>query len=435
MSEAIGVSTLLSKRPCVERFSIEYRQRGLCVFALFFLAPLLFAEGPVDRHSTGLEALQHQDYQRAADIFSQLATADPKDYSAFFNLAFAETALKEDDKAAGHYQQALALKPGLYEAELNLGMLYLRDHHAQDAIPLLREACQQKPDQPKPKRYLADSLLATGDLAGAAETYRLALTLDPKLAGAELGLAQSLARQGKLDDALPHFHQAAALDPSLKSFLLEAAAALEKAGRTNDAVALLTEFPNDPGAREELGRIDLAANRTADAVAQFEAAVALSPTGANQLALATAYLKNNQPDSAKPILEHALQANPNDYDLRMAIGRIYRDKHDYPTAANHFMAATQIRPTSVEAWNEAATSFVLADLYPQALAALDKIHTLNAETAGNFYFRAIVLDKMHQVKPALASYERFLQLSEGKFPDQEFIARQRSKVLEREANR
>ena len=404
------------------------------MLALLSLA-LFLAQGAQTNHeAAGLQALQQQNYQQAEQIFSELVAADPKDYSAFFNLAFAETALKKDDQAAEHYKQALALKPGLYQAELNLGMLYLRNHRAADAIPLLRDATQQKPNEARPKRYLGDSLLATGDFSGAADSYRQALAIDPKLAPAELGLAQSLARQGKLDDALPHYRQAATLDPTLKSFLLEASVAFEKANRPEDAIALLKEFPDDPGAREELGRMYLATNRPAEAVSQFQAGAAISPSPANQVALATAYLKNNQPDLARPILEQALASDPNDYDLHMVVGRIYRDKHEYTTAAKQFTAAAQIKPDSVEAWNEAANAFVLAGLYPEGLAALDKLRNLKAETAGDFYYRAIVLDKLHQVKPALESYQRFLQVSEGKFPDQEFIARQRSKILEKEAH-
>jgi tetratricopeptide (TPR) repeat protein len=405
------------------------------VIAVLFLAAFASVGGQMDPHAEGLQALDQHDYKRAEQIFTKIAAGDPKDYSALFDLALAETALKEDQQAAEHYKQTLALKPGLYEAELNLGILYLRDRRAGDAQPLLREAAKQKPNQARPLRYLGDSLLASGDFNEAADAYRQALAVDSKLAAAHLGLAQTLERQGKLDDASPHYRQAAELDPNLKSYLLELAVAFSKANRADHAIALLKQFPNDPGAREELGRLDLAANRPADAVSEFQAAAELSPTPANRLALATAYLKNNQPDLAAPILEQALAANPNDYDLRMAVGRIHRDKHDYAPAADQFLAAARLKPDSVEAWNEAATSYVLAELYPQALAALDQVHNLNAEKAGNFYLRAIVLDKLHQVKPALASYQRFLALSQGQHPDQEFIARQRSRILEREANR
>lgn len=405
------------------------------MIALLSLAVLLSAGEQTNPQSAGLQALDRQDYQQAQQIFSKLTAADPKDYSALFNLALAETGLNQPEAAAEDYKQVLALKPGLYEAELNLGILYLREHKAADAMPLLREAAKQKPQQSRPERYLGDSLLATGDFAGAAEAYRATLSLDPKMAAAELGLGQSLEREGKLDDALPHYKQAAALDANLKSYELELAVAFSKADRSDNAIALLKDFPNDPGAREELGRLYLESSRAADAVPEFQAAVELSPTPANQLALASAYLKNNQPDLAAPILEKALAANPNDYDLRMAVGRIHRDKRDFRAAANEFLTAAKLKPDSVEAWNEAASVLVLAELYPQALAALDKIHSLNADSAGDYYYRAIVLDKLHQIKPALASYQRFLAMSQGKFPDQEFIARQRSRILEREANR
>lgn len=405
------------------------------MFALLPLAVLLSAAGQNDPQAAGLQALDHQDYQQAEKIFSSIAAADPKDYSAFFNLALAETGLHQDDPAAEHYKQVLALKPGLYEAELNLGILCLRDHRAADAVPLLRNAAKQKPQQARVQRYLGDGLVATGDLTAAAEAYRAALATDPKMAAAELGLGQALVRQGKLDEAAPHYRQAAALNPNLKSYELEIAVAFSKANRADEAIAFLKEFPGDPGAREELGRLYLQSNRPADAVPEFKATVDMSPTPGNRLALATAYLKNNQPDLAEPILEQALAATPDDYDLHMAVGRIRRDRHDYAVAADQFVTAAKLKPDSIEAWNEAASAFVLAEQYPQALAALDKIHSLNADKPGDYYYRAIVLDKLHQIKPALASYRQFLAMSQGKFPDQEFIARQRSRILEREANR
>ena len=69
-------------------------------------------------------------------------------------------------------------------------------------------------------------------------------------------------------------------------------------------------------------RLYLAANRPGDAVDQFQAAVKLSPTSANQLAPATALIRNKQEESAKPILAQALAANPQDYDLPMVVGRL-----------------------------------------------------------------------------------------------------------------
>jgi tetratricopeptide (TPR) repeat protein len=399
-------------------------------------AGLLLARGaPFDLQDDGLKALDQQNYQQAQEIFSKLAAADPKDYAALFNLALAEIGLKREPQAVEHLKQALTLKPGLYEAELNLGILQLRNHNAPDALTVLRDAVKQKPNAARAQRYLGDALLASDDAVGAADAYRAALSADPKLAAAELGLGQSLLKQKQVAEAVPHYRQAASLDPNLKSYQLEIAGALLQANERDKAIEFLEEFAEDAGAREELGRVYLGENRPADAVTEFQAAVRLSPTAANQLALATALIRNKHPEAAQPLLERALATSPSDYDLRMVVGRIHRDRHEYVPAANQFLVAAELRPDSVEAWNEAAAVLVPAEEYPQALACLDKVHNLRADTAGDFYYRAIVLDKLRQVKPALASYQRFLELSQGKNPDQEFIARQRSRILEREANR
>jgi tetratricopeptide (TPR) repeat protein len=401
------------------------------LFTVFLLGVLL----GMDLQDDGLKALDQQDYQQAQEIFAKLAAADPKDYFAVFNLALAEIGLKQDDKAASHLKQVLVLKPGLYEAELNLAILELRNHNAAEALPHLRDAVKQKPAAASAQRYLGDALMASNDLPEAADAYRAALTGDPKLAVAELGLGQALLKQKQVTDAAPHYRKAADLDPRLKSQLLEIASALLEANERAKAVEFLKEFPDNAGARAELGRIYMADHRPAEAVTEFQSAVNLAPTAANELALATALVNNKQDEAAKPLLARAVAQEPQNYDLRMIVGRMHRDKHEYVPAGDEFLAAAALKPDSLEAWQEAIGVLVPAQQYPQALACLDKVHNLNADTAGDYYYRAIVLDKLRQIKPALASYQKFLETSQGKNPDQEFLARQRSRILEKEANR
>ena len=73
--------------------------------------------------------------------------------------------------------------------------------------------------------------------------------------------------------------------------------------------------------------------------------------------------------------------------------------------------------------------------YPQSLAALERARELGQDTAGNWFFRAIMLDKLRQIKPALEAYQKFLALSQGKNPNQEFQARQRSRLLQKELDK
>ena len=392
---------------------------------------------PVSAYSEeeGLKAMDRQDFQQAFQIFTKLAADDPKDYSAWFNLALAEAALQKYDPAIAHLEKTLEIKPGLFEAELNLGLVYARNRKLAEAEPHFEAAVRLKPDALRAQMYLADNQLALGNYDAAAKSYELSLKMNPKSSRAELGLGQSLLHLGSLDQAAEHYREAATLDPKLKSYQLELAAAYAEVKRPAEAIAILKDSPDTAGAAKQLGELYLAANQPQLAVEQFESAVKQSPSLSNQMALATAYIKNNQEELAAPILEKSLAANPNDYDVQMALGRIWRDKRDYRKAVDRFYVAAKLKPNDPSAWSEIATACVIAEMYPEAIAALDQIHRLNAEKPGHYYLRAIVLDKLRQTKPALENYKRFLELSQGKSPDEEFKARQRVRILEHEVNR
>jgi len=383
----------------------------------------------------GLKALDEKRYQAAIDSFTQAVARDPKDYSLHFNLALAYSLAGKYAEAIPEYKKTLDLKPGLFEAELNLGISLLREKQGADAVPYLTDAAAQNSTQYRPNYYLAEALLGAGDAAKAEQAFTAALAIDPKAAAAELGLAHALAKQEKLDAAAAHFKKAAELNASYREDLLELGSLYESAQQPEQAMSIYQQFPENPGAQERLGELLLKADRPADAIPCFQAAVAKSPTEANRAALAEAYLKNKEPDKALPVVEQILTADPDNFEIRMLHGRIIRDQRKFPEAAGEFARATKLKPDAPQAWSELAGVLVMAEDYPPALAALDRVAALHAEKPGHVFLRAIVLDKMRDLKPALASYQRFLELSHGEFPNQEFQARQRAKTLEREINK
>ena len=383
----------------------------------------------------GLKALDDKRYQAAVDSFTQAAAADPKDYSLHFNLALAYSLMGKNAEAIPEYKKTLELKPGLFEAELNVGISLLREKQGADAVPYLTDAAAQNPKQYRPNYYLGEALLRAGEPAKAEQAFAAALAIDPKAAAAELGLAHALVKQEKLDAAAAHFKQAAELNVSFRDDLLELGSLYETAQQPEQAMSIYRQFPDNPGAQERLGELLLKADRPADAIPCFQAAVAKSPTEANRAALAEAYLKNKEPDKALPVVGQILAADPDNFEIRMLHGRIIRDQRKFPEAAEEFVRATKLKPDAPQAWSELANVLVMAEDYPRALAALDRVAALHAEKPGHVFLRAIVLDKMRDLKPALASYQRFLELSHGEFPNQEFQARQRSKTLEREINK
>src|SRR5215472_3878406 len=194
-------------------------------------AAALFLVQTPDYSAEGIKALETGKYEAAVQAFTKAVEADPKDYFAHFNLAFAYGALHKDAEAIAEYRRTLELKPGLYEAELNGGIVMMRQKQPADALPLLAHAAEQKPAEFRPRYYLAEAQYQTGAFDQAEGNYRMALELDAKSAASELGLAHALARQQKLDDAAPHYRQAAQLDPRYRDDLLELAELYEKSHR------------------------------------------------------------------------------------------------------------------------------------------------------------------------------------------------------------
>jgi tetratricopeptide (TPR) repeat protein len=393
-------------------------------------ALLLFLQA--DYSADGMKALQANNLEAAAEAFTKAIAQDPKDFGAHFNLALTYSLSKQDAKAIPEYQKTLELKPGLYQAQLNLGILLLRDQRAADAVEQLKAAVAQKPNELQPNFNLAAAYLASGQPALAEKSYLASLAINAGNPAAELGLGRAQLALDRLEDAAPHFQKAAELDPKYHDALLELATAYEGAKQTDPAIAIYQQFPGNAAAQKRLGELLMESQRFADAIPRLEKAVADSPTAANRLALATAYRMTKQPDKELDQLSKASTSAPRDYDLRMIYGRCLRDQRKLVPASEQFLAAAQIKPDSVEAWNELASALINSENYVQGLAALDRIRALGKETPGDLFFRAITLDKLHQLKPALAAYEQFLAADNGGHPDQEFQARQRARIIERE---
>ncbi len=398
------------------------------VAALFFLLQADFT-------SEGMKALEEGKYELAVQAFSKAISADAKDYFAHFNLAMAYTLLHRDAEASVEYRKTLEIKPGLYEAELNGGIVLLRQQNPAEALPLFDDAARQRPQEYRPRYYLAEAQLQTGDYAGAEASYKLALGLDPKSAGSNLGMAQALVQQGRIGESDPYFRQAAVLEPKYREYLLQLAGLYEKASQMTEAIAIYREFPENPAAQARMGELLLESQKFEEAVPRLEEAFGKDQSQSNRTALASAYVFTRKLDKALPLLQQAVAAEPANYDLNMMYARALRDKRQFPAAAREFYAAAKLKPTEPKPWTELGDMLYMSGEFGQALGAFEQAAKTGDASAGNWFLRAIILDKLRQMKPAKAAYEQFLALSQGKNPDQEFQARQRVRILQRELDK
>lgn len=369
--------------------------KGVLLLEAFLVFALLPAQqDPLAEASAHLDAGR---YDQAVAVLKPLAEKDPESVPIQFNLALANSLAGNDADAIQGFRKTLALKEDLYEARLNLAQLLVKTAQFPEASTLLDACLVQKPQDPK-AAYLA---------------------------------ARALAGREDWKQAAAAFAKAAELSPQDNSLALELATAYENAKMPTEAAAVYARFPGDPAAQERRGVILLGQGDFPGAISSLELARSKSPTPAVLYALATAYLRNKQPDNALAIAAKLVEAEPSNFDMVVFYGRLLRDRKDYDAAARQFLSAVKLKPGSGEAWNELTAMLLLLKHYEPALAALEKARSLNGETPAYHYFRATMLDALNQPKLALESYRKFLAVSGGKFPDEEWKARHRAKALEK----
>ncbi len=225
------------------------------------------------------------------------------------------------------------------------------------------------------------------------------------------------------------------LDPQSAGLDLELAGYLEKAGKKSEAIEIYRKHPEDPASRERVALHLLDTGDPAGAIEQLEALLKQSPTTAVKYALATAYLRSRQPDKSIPLAQSILEQEPDNLEIRMFLGRLLRDQKRYGDAARQFAVVVKAQPKNGEAWNEFAAMLILLEQHEGSTTGAGANQGIGRRDRGLPLFRATILDSQKQYKPALESYRRFLELSAGKTPDEEFKARQRVRIIERILNK
>jgi tetratricopeptide (TPR) repeat protein len=209
---------------------------------------LLFLQA--DYTTEGMKALDEGKYEAAAQAFRKAIEADSKDYFAHFNLAMAYTLLERDPEAVTEYRKTLELKPGLYEAELNGGIVLLRQKNPVEALPLFEQAAAQKPQEFRPRYYLAESQLQTGAYAKAEESYKLAIALDAKSAAASL-VWRRLWCSRENQRRRPVLPAGGAIGTEVSRLPAGTRRLYEKASQNRQAIEIYKEFPDNRPRRRE----------------------------------------------------------------------------------------------------------------------------------------------------------------------------------------
>ena len=227
----------------------------------------------------GLQALG--DLDGAAASYEAALRLDPASPYAAYNFAKLHYARGSQARAEELLRAALARKPDFAEAGVMLGVVLESLGRSADAATALEQTLAQRPDYAMAHYWRGNVLVRLGRPDAALESYRRTVQLDPRHAAAWCNLGNVLCDFGRLEEAAEALRRALALEPDAPDALVgmgnvhAAAQAMEQA--EDQYRRALARDRSHVQAHVNLGNALKYQGRSAEALACFEAALALEP--------------------------------------------------------------------------------------------------------------------------------------------------------------
>jgi tetratricopeptide (TPR) repeat protein len=385
------------------------------------------------------------DWKTAESKLDTYLTAHTTDARALFDAGYVADHQDHLDAAAGFYRRALEANPNSFEAHLALGLLLARQGKKEEAHTELLTATTLDPGEAGPAmKARAWRALARLDSPGpdgqgnateASNELLEALKLTPETTDDTLLAADLAEASGQHDAAEAAYRRVLAKDPGSVAVNSDLAHVLIERKQFPEAEKLirtaLQQHPDDPALNAQLATV-LAAQDDADALPLLQKLHAAHPADTAITGMLAQVLAQAGDFEASDKLYLALLAkSPDDVDLLVAHGQNMIRQQHFAEAMAAFDKATKLDSADADAWSGIA--FAASKLHQPAVT----VHALTVrskflpEVPATYFLWATSYDSLNDKPAAITYYHHFLDSSGGKYPDQEWQARQRLQVLER----
>ena len=384
-------------------------------------------------------AIEKKDYTGAEPLLQKVLAAQPANYQAWFDLGFVYNALGRTEDSIAAYRHSVAAKADVFESNLNLGLMLAKSKQP-GAEQYLRAATRLKPhshaDEGQARAWLGlAQLLEATNPDGALEAYHQAAALRPKDPEPRLAAGKLLESENKFADAEEQYKQALTLDPSSEDALVGLANVYMRGQRLPEAEEYLRKIvsqrPKEAAPHIQLGRVLAADQKYDEAIAELQTGLNIAPDdGAAQRDLADVYADAGKDSEAQALYRSLLAAHPDDAELHHKLGQALMKLKKFPAAEQEFLTAVKLKPDWGAAYGDLAVAANETQNYALAIQALDMRAKFLPEIPVGYFLRATAYDHLRDFHQAAANYHLFLQVANGKYPDQEWQARHRLITIE-----
>jgi tetratricopeptide (TPR) repeat protein len=285
----------------------------------------------------GIAAQQRNDLNAAIDAYRKALAINPKLAEARANLGAALSSAGQFDAAIAEYTKALSSAPGNTAVRMNLGLAYYKKGDMENAHTAFEAVHSARPQD-----VSAAVLLGYTDIK-LGKSNQAAAMLTPLEKGRESNmdleyvLAFALIDSGEDATGMPRMEKVAKATQSADAYFIAGSARIrhrqfhEARADLDAAIEMHGDFP---GLCTMAGQARDALGDTEAAMPAFVEALKQDPKDFTaNLYLGTMRLKQRDMDSARPMLELALQLQPQSAQARLEMAKLNGMTGKYAEAA------------------------------------------------------------------------------------------------------
>jgi tetratricopeptide (TPR) repeat protein len=345
----------------------------------------------------------------------------PQDIELLLRQARGQRILGKTGEAMATLLEASRLNVSDSRLSAELGELYIAQGRPQAALAAYRQTVALDPGEDTYTIRLAGLWQSQAQFEQAEATLLSGVSAALRVAPVKAALADLYLRQGRIQDAKELLDQALVdlgPEPTLVMAMgaFHEAQAVQGTAADNSAEGWYTDFlaqrPDNTAVRVALGDHYLRRAKTAEAIVEYEQALALEPTAAGHyLAAAEAYVAANRLEDAEAALHQARRLEPALPDAYLALAKLYRGQSRFDEARALYQAGLAVAPTDgtlLVAYADFLIERGEQDQGQQLLAQADQV----APTVEMLLARAQLYSRLAQNTAALAD----LQAARAKEP-------------------
>jgi protein O-GlcNAc transferase len=217
-----------------------------------------------------------------------------------------------------------------------------------NAVPLLRQAAEEKPDEAERSYYLGRALLETDQLPEAEVALKKAKQLDPTKAGVSFNLALLYNKKGRKVQAVQALEEEKALSPDSAAVKSNLAGLYVETGQPDKAIEMYEESiasnPDDMDAYTNLANLYKEKGDKAKEEETYKRLGERDPSGKSLYNLGNLAFNRSEHDKAAVYYKQVLAKDPNHANAHLQLGYCLVSMGDLPGAIQHFEAFLKLSP-------------------------------------------------------------------------------------------